>query len=372
MLTVRQTLTRVIVTLVMATCCMPVGTEPRALATPSTPEISTKQAEAERAQAELQRMSDELEVAVEQYNAVAEALSRTREEIAKAQAELAVARADLSRRRQALETRAVAMYRGEDAGFLEMLFGATSFEDLIVRVELLGRIGRYDAQLVAHATAAKKRVEAVQRALENREQEQIALKMKAEQQAANIKAAIERQRQYVDALNSEVKRLIAEEEERQRRIAEERARAAAAAAAARRGRPATPVGDLPAGHPEVVDIALKYLGVPYAWGGASPTGFDCSGLCVYVYAQIGISLPRTSAAQFRAGAHIPPDRLDLLRPGDLVFFGTDGDPSRVHHVGIYAGDGNYIHAPQMGDLVKVSSLNERIASRGDYVGASRF
>jgi cell wall-associated NlpC family hydrolase len=176
----------------------------------------------------------------------------------------------------------------------------------------------------------------------------------------------------VETLNSEVKQLIAQEEERQRRLAEERARAAAAAAAARRGRSATPVGDLPAGHPEVVDIALKYLGVPYVWGGASPAGFDCSGLCVYVYAQIGISLPRTSAAQFQAGAHIPPDRLDLLRPGDLVFFGTDGDPSRVHHVGIYAGDGNYIHAPQMGDVVKVSSLTERIASRKDYVGASRF
>ncbi|HSQ21540.1 MAG TPA: NlpC/P60 family protein, partial [Coriobacteriia bacterium] len=59
-------------------------------------------------------------------------------------------------------------------------------------------------------------------------------------------------------------------------------------------------------------------------------------------------------------------------PGDLVFFAYDADPSRVHHVGIYVGIGNYVHAPQTGDVVKVSSLTERIASRGDYVGASRM
>lgn len=369
--TLRRTLSRTVVTLFVAVSCA-IAAAPHAAAEPSTPEIRAKQQEAQAAQAELQRMNDELEVAVEQYNAIAEALAKTRDEIVKTEAELEAAKRDLSARRDALEQRAAAIYRGDDAGFLEVLFGATSFEDLIVRVDLLSRIGRHDAQLVTEAAAAKRRVEEVERSLQSREQEQVALKKKAEEQAASIKKAIERQKQYVAALNADVKRLIAEEEERQRRLAEERARAAAAAAAARKGRPATPVGDLPAGHPEVVDIALRYLGVPYVWGGTSPAGFDCSGLCVYVYAQIGISLPRTSAAQFQAGAHIPPDRLDLLRPGDLVFFGTDGDPSRVHHVGIYAGDGNYIHAPQMGDVVKVSSLTERIATRGDFVGASRF
>lgn len=343
-----------------------------AVATPSTPEIRLKQEQAAAAQAELERMNEELEVAVEEYNAVSEALAQTRAQIATTEAELERAEADLARSQRLLEERVAAMYRGEDAGFIEVLFGASSFEDLIVRIEFLTRIGRHDAQLVREASAARRRVESVQRALQNREEEQAALRAKAERQAADIRAAIERQKSYVASLDAEIKRLIAEEEERQRRLAEERAKRAAAAAAARRGRPATPAGDLPPGHPEVVDIALKYLGVPYVWGGASPQGFDCSGLCQYVYAQIGISLPRTSAAQYRAGAHIPPDRLDLLRPGDLVFFGTDGDPSRVHHVGIYVGDGDYVHAPQLGDVVKVSSLTMRIQSRGDYVGASRF
>jgi cell wall-associated NlpC family hydrolase len=122
----------------------------------------------------------------------------------------------------------------------------------------------------------------------------------------------------------------------------------------------------------VVEVALQYLGVPYSWGGATPSGFDCSGLAQYSYAQVGISIPRTSRSQFRAGTHVPPDALDQLVLGDLVFFGYGGDPDRVHHVGIYCGDGNFVHAPSSGDVVKVSSLADRIASKGDYVGASRF
>lgn len=343
-----------------------------AVATPSTPEIRSRQQRAADARAELDRMNDELEVAVERYNAVSEALAQTRRQIAATEVELENAKAGLARSQRLLGERVAAMYRGEDAGFLEVLFGSSTFEDLIVRIDFLSRIGRHDAQLVRDADAAKRRVESVQSTLEIRESEQAALRAEAERQAADIRAAIRRQEAYVASLDEEIKRMIAEEEERQRRLAEERARRAAAAAAARRGRPATPSGDLPPGHPEAVDIALRYLGVPYVWGGASPEGFDCSGLCQYVYAQIGIALPRTSAGQFRAGSHIPPDRLDLLRPGDLVFFGTDGDPSRVHHVGIYVGDGDYVHAPQLGDVVRVSSLAARIASRGDYVGASRF
>jgi len=75
--------------------------------------------------------------------------------------------------------------------------------------------------------------------------------------------------------------------------------------------------------------------------------------------------------QYRIGAYIPPNRLDLLQPGDLVFFGYEGSASRIHHVGMYVGGGSFIHAPQTGDVVRIASLTGRIASRGDYVGATR-
>ncbi len=114
----------------------------------------------------------------------------------------------------------------------------------------------------------------------------------------------------------------------------------------------------------IVNSAKKYLGVPYVWGGTSPRGFDCSGLVQYVCRQNGISVPRVAASQRGAGRYV--SRANL-QPGDLVFFGNGG---RVTHVGIYIGNGNMIHAPQTGDVVKVSSINSSYRVRR-YAGAVR-
>lgn len=347
---------------------------PAAFAAPSTPAIEAAQAEAEAAQAELERMAVELEIRIEEYNAIAEALDATRETIRETRAELERAEADLDAAQDTLGRRAASIYKDGGSGMIDVFLGAHSFQDLLLRMDLAVRISRSDAEMVAAVKEAKARVQATKTALEQREAEQVALKAEAEQRARAIEADIASQERYLASLASEVKRLIAEEEERQRKLAEERARQAALLAAqyVSGGRASADASALGAGHPEVVAIALQYLGVPYVYGGSSPDGFDCSGLTSYCYRQIGVSLPRTSRSQYGVGLHIAPDRLDLLIPGDLVFFGYDGDPSRVHHVGIYVGSGNYVHAPQTGDVVKVSSLTERIASRGDYVGASRM
>ena len=106
---------------------------------------------------------------------------------------------------------------------------------------------------------------------------------------------------------------------------------------------------------------MRYLGTPYVWGGASPSGFDCSGFVMYVYAQMGVSLPHSSYAQYGAGVGVSQDQLE---PGDLVFF--DG----LGHVGIYIGGGQFIHSPHTGDVVKVSSLSGWYAAT--YVGARRI
>jgi cell wall-associated NlpC family hydrolase len=117
---------------------------------------------------------------------------------------------------------------------------------------------------------------------------------------------------------------------------------------------------------KAVRIALQYLGIPYRWGGADPvSGFDCSGLAMYVYAQLGIPLTHYTGSQFYEGVRIPPT---ALLPGDLLFF----EPSArgPQHEGIYIGGGQFVQAPHTGDVVKISSLSEPGYAFG-FVGAVR-
>ena len=111
----------------------------------------------------------------------------------------------------------------------------------------------------------------------------------------------------------------------------------------------------------VVTIAQRYLGTPYRWGGESPgTGFDCSGFVQYVFSRVGVSLPRVVSAQYRTGRAVA---RSALRPGDIVFFNGLG------HDGIYVGGGRFIHSPNSGDVVKISTLTGYYADR--WVGARR-
>lgn len=111
---------------------------------------------------------------------------------------------------------------------------------------------------------------------------------------------------------------------------------------------------------QIVAVAQRYLGVPYVYGGSSPSGFDCSGLVQYVHKQVGISVPRVAVDQSKGGQAVLKAN---LQPGDLVFFG-----SPVSHVGIYIGNGQFIHAPKTGDVVKISSLS----TRTDFNCARRY
>lgn len=107
-----------------------------------------------------------------------------------------------------------------------------------------------------------------------------------------------------------------------------------------------------AGGSRAVELTKQYLGVPYVYGGTSPSGFDCSGLIYYVYKQLGYSLNRTADGMLANG--VPVDRANLA-PGDILMFKRPGN-SYVHHVGLYVGDGQMIHAPQTGDVVKYTSI----------------
>lgn len=125
--------------------------------------------------------------------------------------------------------------------------------------------------------------------------------------------------------------------------------------------PAAPKGE------QALAIARQYLGTSYRWGGSTPaTGFDAAGLMQWSYRQVGVEIPRLTDMQFQAGTAVAED---AMRLGDLVFF---RDPSGyVHHVGMFAGKAQFIHAPHTGDVVKLSSLDEPYY-RQQFAGARRF
>ena len=119
---------------------------------------------------------------------------------------------------------------------------------------------------------------------------------------------------------------------------------------------------------EIVTRAHSFLGLPYRWGGHTPEkGFDCSGLTMAVYDLVGLHLPRTSLAQFRSGTPVSRENLDL---GDLVFF-LSQSKNRISHVGIYTGNGNFVHAPGKDKIIRVESLSNQYF-RNRYAGARTY
>jgi hypothetical protein len=112
----------------------------------------------------------------------------------------------------------------------------------------------------------------------------------------------------------------------------------------------------------LVQLAQHFIGLPYVYGGSTPSGFDCSGFVQWLYKQQGISLPRTTYQQYGRGLPIP---RNSLRPGDIVFFESTG--KGPGHEGLYIGNGKFIESPHTGASIRISSL----AGRSDFVGARR-
>jgi cell wall-associated NlpC family hydrolase len=122
-----------------------------------------------------------------------------------------------------------------------------------------------------------------------------------------------------------------------------------------------PAESAPSRNATAARLATRYLGAPYVWAGAGPAGFDCSGLVMYAFGQVGVAVPHNAAQQFRLGVPVTRDRLE---PGDVVFF------NQLRHNGIYLGDGRFVHSTKPGG-VKVARLDDEWF-RTRWVGARRL
>jgi cell wall-associated NlpC family hydrolase len=340
------------------------------------PSISSKEAEAQSVMNQVQSLDASLGRAVEAYNFATVKLNHVRADLKANHAQLRVAKQSLERAQTALSVRLVQVYTSDgQSDSLEVLLGASSLDDLVNRFNTANRISAQDSRVLTLVTRFDNEVKAREARLKHAKAEADALVRQRASERASIEGQLAARRSLLSSIRGEIANLKAQEAARQAelrrqlaaRIATQQQQAPAvalssAASAADPVASSAPVGPAPPPtHSSVVQIAMRYLGVPYRWGGASPSGFDCSGLVMYVFAQVGVSLPHSSYAQYGAGT---PVSRDQLQPGDLVFF--DG----LGHVGIYVGGGSFIHAPHTGDVVKISPMTGWYAST--FVGGRRI
>ena len=344
--------------------------------------IDDKRAEAQAVLAQIRELDSKLEHAVEEWNGANVRLEALQGKLELNRQHLQVAEADLRRAQTTVDERLVSLYQGGEIDVVEVVLGASSFDDLLDGLDTASRVAADDARILEDVRDAKAEVERQRQDLERALARQKEIVAQRAARRSEIEAGLVQRRALYDSVKEEIAVLERKERRRQAQLAAQARREAAAESAptstghsTRESKPdqgqdapqpaPTPNPSLPPagrGHPEVVPIALSYLGVPYRWGGASPSGFDCSGFTMYVYGKIGISLPHYVSWQYQYGRAVSRSQ---LAPGDLVFF--DG----LGHVGIYIGGGRFVHAPHTGDVVKISSIWEAWYS-SRWVGARRL
>jgi peptidoglycan DL-endopeptidase CwlO len=344
-------------------------------ATPANaePQVAAKQAQAERIMGEIRAIDADLAHVIEAYNAAQERLEEIQAEQRQNKRRLAIARSNYGKAQAMLERRLVALYQAGESDVVDVLLGATTLDQVLDRVEAVSRVSEQDARIAREVRAFRAEIRRREHELARARAEQARVVSERAARRRLIERQLAERQRLLAQVKDEIARLQAAEAERQRRLeaqARERleAQPAAAAASGSASAPSLPAPEdfgpaPPARYGGVVGIAMQYLGIPYRWGGASPsTGFDCSGFVLYVFAQIGVSLPHNAAMQYSYGSPVAKSQ---LQPGDLVFFNGLG------HNGIYIGGGQFIHSPHTGDVVKISSLGDSWYA-ATYVGARRL
>ncbi len=337
----------VAVSVLFGTLLLTLALASSALASP----VSSKKAQLAKVQARLQTVYHQADMAVEKYNQATSQLETVQGQVKENERLLKIAEYNLGVANKQLSARALNIYKTRDVNVVDVLFSASDFDDLVTQLDMMERLGNSDVDTV-HSIKGY-RLEIKDRRVKLDADKQAATTLVA--QAAEHKAEVEGLQGKLEQMTAGIKSDI----QRLQEQAAARAQAAAEAAAAQNGGGTstgggggggTVIDPGGSGHSAVVAIAQRYLGVPYVYGGASPSGFDCSGLTMYCYGQVGIGLAHGATIQQQSSTPVP---LNALQPGDLVFF---GNASYSSHVGIYVGGGSMIHAPHTGAVVSYGSI----------------
>jgi peptidoglycan DL-endopeptidase CwlO len=313
-------------------------------AAPAAGSVAKAKARLQAVQSRLDSVSTQSEIAVEKYNQATSQLATVLAQIDENQKQLETARKNLERANEQLMKRAQSIYKSRDVGVVDVIFEADSFDELISQLDLMERLGNSDVDTVHAITAYKRDIKDRRLTLE--------VDQKA---AAKLVATREDQKNQLVALQADLQGLTGKIKKEIKKLKYQAKLRAQLALTGYSGPIPGPVDPNSPGHPEIVSIAQRYFGVPYVWGGAGPSGFDCSGLTMYCYAQIGIGMSHGATDQQRSSI---PVALTDLRPGDLIFFGGS---SFSHHVAIFVSGTTCIEAPHTGDVVRYGTFTGRDA-----------
>jgi peptidoglycan DL-endopeptidase CwlO len=313
--------------------------------------IADKQKQALAVKAQVDALDVKMEVATEDYDAASVTYQKVTSKVKSTKAHLATLTAHQDQLQGSLDVRADGMYRNGPTGLISVLLGSRTFDDFASTWDMLNQVNKQDATTVQELKVTRVQVAETEKVLVAEQADAKAQLKTMTSRKSQITAQLVERKNALAGVEAEVAALQAADEAKRL--------AAARALVSRRGGGGGgggggnfPPPTIPA-HGSVVDYARSRLGLPYVWAASGPNSFDCSGLTMWCYAKVGISLPHSSRDQINVGQRVS---LADLQPGDLVFFGHP-----IHHVGIYIGGGQMIHAPHTGDHVKISPLQSGFA-----------
>lgn len=320
--------------------------------------LKNVQAQSQDIEIKLENLDNQIEDVMSKINDNKKQIMITEQNINLAEKDLAKAQDDIKAEKDLFGQRMRAMYINGSEGYLDIILSSKGFNDFLSNIEAVTKIIEYDKKVIKDLNLKQDELNKKKEALNTENSKLLALNSDNENKLAQLNSAKAEQNKLIVQAKAVEKLYSSKVSASQAALNETMKQIAAIRNSVPKYTPSR--GAVPISSNAVIAYASNFLGTPYLWGGTTPSGFDCSGFTQYVYRHFGVTIGRTTYDQINDGYAVSRNE---LQPGDLIFFGSSGNPT---HVGIYVGNDMYINAPHTGDVVKIASIN-----RSDYLTARR-
>lgn len=334
--------------------------------------LNTAQKKAKDAETKIEMLDNQIQQGMEEINGIKNKINKKEQYIKTAEQGINIAEENIRSKQYIYNKRIRAIYMTGNTGYLSMLLSANGIDDFFSKAEAIKKITEYNNNVISELSEGRQNIQKKKDKLAVDKNTLVVLKSDSEKRLKNLNIQKEKEIPLLTEAKSEVDSAVALNASFKAQIDTIKQKAAALKAAEAKAAQENTNNNVTINRggslavsnyssDTIIAYAATFLGTPYVWGGGSPNpGFDCSGFTQYVYRHFGVSLGRTTYDQIKDGVEVSKGQ---LQAGDLVFFGTLDDP---HHMGMYIGNGMYIHAPHTGDVIKISPLG-----RSDYLTARR-